>query len=125
MVADLNPGANMDSILLSMKKMLGMEPDYTHFDTDVIININSIFMHLQQLGVGPKEGFSIKGNEQIWGDFVEEGDLEAAKTFMYLKLRLLFDPPSNAFLVDSMVRQVSEIEWRLNVQAEGGMSDEK
>lgn len=115
----------MDSILTSMKKMLGMEPDYDHFDTDVIVNINTVFMHLQQLGVGPKGGYSITDSKQKWEDFTEGEQIEAVKTFMYLRLRLLFDPPTNAFLVDSMERQVKELEWRLNVQVEGGMADGK
>lgn len=111
----------MDSILDSVKKMLGIEKEYTHFDPDVIIHINTTFMNLQQIGVGPKNGFSITDSSSKWVDYIVEESLEAVKTFIYLKVRLIFDPPTNAFLVDAMERQVKEIEWRLNVQVEGGI----
>lgn len=111
----------MKSILDTIKKMLGIESDYTHFDIDIITNINTIFLNLQQIGVGPKNGFSITDNSTEWTDYISEESLEAVKTFIYLKVRLLFDPPANAFLVDAMERQIKEIEWRLNVQVEGGV----
>lgn len=110
----------MESILDTIKKMLGIESDYTHFDIDIITNINTIFLNLQQIGVGPKSGFSITDNTTKWNDYISLGNLEAVKTYIYLKVRLLFDPPTNAFLVDAMERQIREIEWRLNVQVEGG-----
>ena len=110
----------MESILDTIKKMLGIESDYTHFDIDIITNINTIFLNLQQIGVGPKSGFSITDNTTTWNDYISGGNLEAVKTYIYLKVRLLFDPPTNAFLVDAMERQIREIEWRLNVQVEGG-----
>lgn len=108
----------MESILTSIKKMLGLDEDYTHFDTDIIIHINTIFMTLQQLGVGPPNGFTIRDKEDKWTDFIDTNQMEAVKTFVYLRVRLLFDPPTNSFLVDAMERQIREIEWRLNVQAE-------
>ena len=111
----------MKSILDTIKKMLGIEPDYKHFDIDIITNINTTFMNLQQIGVGPKNGFFITDNSTEWADYISEESLEAVKTFIYLKVRLLFDPPTNAFLVDAMERQIKEIEWRLNVQVEGGV----
>lgn len=111
----------MKSILDTIKKMLGIESDYKHFDIDIITNINTTFMNLQQIGVGPKNGFSITDNSAEWADYISEENLEAVKTFIYLKVRLLFDPPTNAFLVDAMERQIKEIEWRLNVQVEGGV----
>lgn len=110
----------MESILDTIKKMLGIESDYTHFDIDIITNINTIFLNLQQIGVGPKSGFSITDNTTTWYDYISGENLEAVKTYIYLKVRLLFDPPTNAFLVDAMERQIREIEWRLNVQVEGG-----
>lgn len=110
----------MESILDTIKKMLGIESDYTHFDIDIITNINTIFLNLQQIGVGPKSGFSITDNTTTWNDYISGENLEAVKTYIYLKVRLLFDPPTNAFLVDAMERQIREIEWRLNVQVEGG-----
>lgn len=108
------------SILTTIKKMLGIDSSYEHFDTDIIININSVLMTLQQLGVGPEDGFSIEGSSEKWGDFIEHRkDLEATKTYIYLKVKLLFDPPTNSFSIDSYERQAKEFEWRLNVQAEG------
>ena len=111
----------MESILDTIKKMLGIESDYTHFDIDIITNINTAFLNLQQIGVGPNSGFSITDNTTKWNDYISEENLEAVKTYVYLKVRLLFDPPTNAFLVDAMERQIMEIEWRLNVQVEGGI----
>jgi hypothetical protein len=108
-----------NSILTSIKRVLGIEPDYIQFDPDIIINVNSALMSLTQLGVGPEAGFMITGAVETWTDFLgDRKDLEAVKTFVYLKVRLLFDPPSNAFLVDAMERQIKELEWRLNVQVE-------
>jgi hypothetical protein len=99
--------------------MLGIEPDYTHFDQDIIININTVLMVLTQIGVGPSTGLFITDSTQLWADFLgERKDLEAIKTFVYLKVRLLFDPPSNAFIVEAMERQIKELEWRLMVQSE-------
>ncbi len=107
------------SILTSIKKMLGIDDDYTHFDTDIIININSVFMKLNQLGVGPIEGYSIADKVPKWIDFIgEKKDSQAIITFTYLNVRLLFDPPSNSFMIDAMERQIKEYEWRLNIQAE-------
>lgn len=110
-----------ESILNTVKKMLGIEVDYDAFDTDVMININSVFMMLQQLAVGPSEGFSIKGPEETWEDFLgDRSDLQAVKSYIYLKVRMLFDPPSSSFVLDSMKNQAEELEYRLNLQAEGG-----
>lgn len=112
----------MDSILTSIKKLLGIEEEYTHFDVDVIIYINSAFMHLNQLGVGPEEGFVIKDVGDKWTDFLSDSKrLESVKTYVYLKTRLIFDPPQMGYLVDAITKQIAELEWRLNVQAEGGI----
>ena len=109
----------MDSILLTIKKMLGIETDYDGFDVDIIVGINSAFMSLNQLGVGPEIGYSITTIDDEWADFlVAATNLEGVKSYIYLKTRLLFDPPSNSFLVDSISKQISELEWRLNVQAD-------
>lgn len=106
----------MESILTSIKKLLGIE-DCTDFDTDIIIHINSVFLTLNQLGVGPSEGFSIKDEYSAWSDFISETDknLEAVKSYVYLKVRLLFDPPTNSAVIEAMQRSISEYEWRLNV----------
>ena len=101
--------------------MLGIEDEYEHFDPDIIVNINTVFMVLNQLGVGPPEGFFIRDKTKTWDEYLmDETNLESVKTYIYLRVRLLFDPPSNSFLVEAIKSQLSEIEWRLNVQAEGG-----
>lgn len=109
----------MESILTSIKKLLGIEDDYTAFDTDIIININSVFMTLNQLGVGPKSGFSISGKETSWSAYLGDSKLvEGVKMYVYLKVRLAFDPPNHAFVIESINKQIAELEWRLTVQAE-------
>lgn len=109
----------MESILTSIKKLLGIPEDYTAYDDQVTIHINSVFMILTQLGVGPEEGFTIKDKEAVWIDFVsDETKLELIKSYVYLKVKLLFDPPSNSSVIESINRQIDEFEWRLNVNAE-------
>lgn len=116
----------MESILLSIKKLLGIEEDYKHFDVDIIMHINSVFMILTQLGVGPSEGFQIKDELASWNDFISDTiKLESVKSYMYLKVKLLFDPPSSSSIIDSMNRMISEFEWRLNVLAEISNTEEK
>lgn len=106
----------MESILTSVKKMLGIPEDYEHFDADIIMHINSVFMILTQLGVGPAEGFTIMDEDSIWSDFIQDKKtIESVKSYMYLKVRLLFDPPLSSAVLDSMNRLISELEWRLNV----------
>lgn len=108
-----------DSIVATIKKMLGLEDDYTPFDTDVIVNINAALMTLTQLGIGPKEGFTVTDYSQTWSDFVtNEVQLGAVKTYVYLKVKMIFDPPTNSYVMDAMKQQAEEIGWRLNVQAE-------
>lgn len=108
-----------ESILTSIKKLLGITEDYTQFDTDIIMHINSVFMVLQQLGVGPEEGFSISDKFDTWDDYLpESASLEAVKSYMNLKVRLLFDPPASSAVMECMKQMISELEWRLNVQAE-------
>lgn len=114
-----------NSILLTIKKMLGIAEEYTAFDIDLIVNINSVFLTLNQLGVGPDEPYQITGSEETWDDFLpdQRKKYPGVQTYFYLKTRLLFDPPTNSFLVDAMQKQCDEFEWRLNVQAEGGKPD--
>lgn len=108
-----------DSILTSVKKMLGVTEDYEYFDADIIMHINSVFMVLHQLGVGPTECFSISDKTSVWADFFEDQtDVAAVKTYMYAKVRLMFDPPTSSALTDSMQRIIDEMEWRLCLQAE-------
>lgn len=108
----------MSSILQTVKKQLGIQPDYTHFDNDIIMCINSAFFILNQLGVGPEEPFFIAGEEEEWEDFISEGDIELVKLYVPLRVRLSFDPPSNSYIVDSINKQLTEFEFRMNVQAE-------
>lgn len=107
-----------NSILTSVKKMLGIDEAYTHFDPDIIMHINSVFLILNQLGVGPEEPFMIEDNTTEWGEFVDEGSIEAIKSYVYLKVRSYFDPPSNGTLVNAMNDQIKELEWRLNIQVD-------
>lgn len=108
----------MESILQSVKKKLGIMPEYEHFDDDIITDINSAFSILNQLGVGPDEPFTISGSDEVWTDFIEDGRIELVKSYIPLRVRLLFDPPTNSFLVDSINKQIAEFEFRMNVDAE-------
>lgn len=111
----------MESILDSIKKLLGISDDYTQFDSDIIMHINTVFMNLTQLGVGPDEGFFIEGSTEEWNDFVDTeatAQFNAVKTYVYLKVKLLFDPPLSSAVIESTNRMISELEWRLNVAAE-------
>lgn len=108
----------MESILTSIKKMLGIDEEYTHFDADIIMHINSVLMILTQLGVGPAEGFIIEDDTSTWVDFIPEvsvAQLHAVKSYIYMKVKLIFDPPLSSSVIESMNRQIAEFEWRLNV----------
>lgn len=110
----------MDSILTSIKKLLGIDEFYTHFDEDIILHINTAFMILHQLGVGPSEGFYISDKTTKWFEFFgAKKNFEAIKTYVYLKVRIIFDPPQVGYLVDALNAQITEYEWRINAQAEG------
>lgn len=108
-----------DSILTSVKKLLGIPEEYTQFDLDLIIHINTVFMGLTQLGVGPEEGFSIEDDTATWEDFIED-DLrfEAVKSYVALKTRLLFDPPGGSVHMGCIEKSIAEFEWRLRMAAE-------
>ena len=107
----------MESILTSIKKLLGMPEEYEAFDTDIIIHINAVIMILNQLGVGPTDGFVIKDKTSVWTNYItDETKIELVKSYMYLKVRLLFDPPTSSAVMESINRQISEFEWRLNVE---------
>lgn len=109
----------MESILTSIKKLLGIAEEYEHFDQDIIMHINSVFMTLTQIGVGPSEGFVIEDETSVWTDFLADNTkLEAVKSYIYLKVRLLFDPPTSPSVIESYNRMITEYEWRLNVAAE-------
>lgn len=105
-----------NSILTSIKKLLGVSSEYDAFDTDIIIHINSVFMVLNQLGVGPEEGFVITGSDEVWGEFTSNKlSIESVKTYIFLKVKLLFDPPLNSTVLKSYEDQINQLEWRLNV----------
>lgn len=109
----------MESILTSIKKMLGIVEEYTHFDQDLIIHINSVLMILTQMGVGPSTGFSISDETATWEDFLgTDTRFESVKSYIYLKVRLLFDPPQSSALIESTNKLISELEWRLFVAAD-------
>jgi len=111
----------MDSILKSIKKAIGLDNDYSQFDLDIIMCINTAIMSLTQIGVGPSEGFMVKDASQMWTDLIgTRKDLESVKTYVYLKVRLVFDPPQTGVLLDAMKAMITEFEWRLSVQVEGG-----
>lgn len=105
----------MDSILTSIKKMLGIIEEDESFDIDIIIHINTAFSTLTQLGVGPKEGFAIRDKTTLWTEFVDDIRLENVRSYVYLKVRQVFDPPTNSAVLDAISRQISELEWRMNV----------
>lgn len=108
-----------ESILVTIKKLLGIHEDYTAFDTDVIILINSAFMTLQQLGVGPANGFTITGDTETWDDFIPDGMmLDGVKHYIFICVKMVFDPPANSYVMDAMKVQKEELEWRLREQAE-------
>lgn len=114
---------SIESILTSIKKMLGITEEYNHFDADLIMHINSVFMILNQIGVGTSHGFSIKGKDEMWTDFIpENSQLELVKSYMYLRVKLLFDPPLGSAVIDVMNRQINEYEWRLSVAVDPGES---
>lgn len=110
----------MDSILQSIKKLLGLDENYDAFDDDVIMHINSVLMILTQLGVGPKNGFSITGEEETWGDYLGEdiSKLSAVKTYVYLKVKTMFDPTSSSVVNEATKEMLKELEWRLNSEIE-------
>ena len=109
----------MDSILTSIKKLLGITEEYENFDQDIIMHINSAFMILNQLGVGPKNGFLINDKSSTWDEFIpERSNLEAVKTYVHLKVKLMFDPPLSSTVIVAIKSQINELEWRLNVSVD-------
>lgn len=114
-----------DSILNTIKKLIGLDKNYGVFDLDLIVAINSSFMILNQLGIGPDKPFSIKGSDETWKDFFGDEEIFAlAKSYIYLRTKLLFDPPNSGVLHEAVERQISEFEWRMHVQADYNDSSE-
>lgn len=105
-----------ESIFKSIKSLLGPDSDYEVFDNDIIIFINGAIATLTQLGIGPPEGFRISGESETWSDFVGlRQDLDSIKTYIYMKVKLVFDPPANSTVLNAYNEQCKELEWRLNV----------
>ena len=109
-----------NSILDSIKESLGIIPEYTHFDATLIMHINSVFMILNQIGVGPEKGFTIHDAAAIWEDFLPEDNTnyEAVKTYIGAKVKLMFDPPTGSVHMECLKQLISELEWRLNLEHE-------
>lgn len=108
-----------DSILVSIKKLLGITEEYDYFDADVIMHINMAFMVLYQLGVGPKTPFTIEDASATWSDFMGDStDLAGVKTYVFLKVKLVFDPPQSSAAMEAIKQNIAELEWRLNVTAD-------
>lgn len=111
----------MESILSSVKKMIGIREEETHFDPDIIMHINSVFMILDQLGQGPTSGFAITGSNETWDDyFGENTSNEAVKTYIGQKVKMIFDPPTSSALLDALKGCINEFEWRLSINNKGG-----
>lgn len=112
---------NEASILNSTKKALGLSADYTVFDTDIVMHINSVFSVLNQMGIGPFDGFEIEDETTTWDHFLlGNPKFNMIKTYMYLRVRNLFDPPATSFLIEAMNKQREELEWRLSILRESG-----
>lgn len=108
-----------DRILVSVKKILGVAEEYKAFDLDILTHINTVFSTLNQLGIGSDEGFMIEDDDPTWSQFLDDDPrFNAVKTYVYLRVRLLFDPPTTSFALSALQEQVKEFEWRLNVQRE-------
>lgn len=110
----------MDSILTSVKKICGVPEEYEVFDMDIIMHINSVFMILAQMGVGPEKAYRIEDKYNLWTEFIPANDtnFESVKTYVGLKVRLVFDPPTGSVTKECLKQMIDELEWRLNFQAE-------
>ena len=108
-----------ESILTSIKKLLGITEEYEQFDPDIIMHINSVFMILTQMGVGPSKGFRISGKSAVWSDYMTDNqNLDSVKSYIHLKVKLLFDPPLSSSVMECMKQLISELEWRLYTESE-------
>ena len=114
-MADMN-----GSILDSIKKNLGIVPEYTAFDDQIILDINAAFSALHQLGFGPGEGFEITGIDEFWSDIIEEPRFNFVKSYVCMKVRVMFDPPTSSYALDALNKQIAEYEWRIKSEIETG-----
>lgn len=107
------------SILISIKKLLGVDEYCDHFDSDIIMHINSVLSVLAQIGVGPSTGFIVTDNSQTWVDFLgDRKDIEMVKSYVFMRVKLIFDPPQNSATIESMKRVIDEFEWRANLSVD-------
>lgn len=113
-----------NSILTSIKKLLGITESCTDFDTDIIMHINTVLMTLNQLGVGT-ESFQIEDKNAVWSEFIESDKLAATKSYVHLRVKLLFDPPLNSAIIEAIKESIRELEWRLNVRVESESEDDE
>lgn len=114
-MADIN-----GSILDSIKKNLGIVPEYTAFDDQIILDINAAFSTLHQLGFGPDEGFEITGIDEFWSDIIEKPQFNFVKSYVCMKVRVMFDPPTSSYALDALNKQIAEYEWRIKSEIETG-----
>lgn len=115
---DENISTSNEKILTSIKKLLGIYEENTDFDTDILIHINSVITILNQLGVGPTEGFTVDENTE-WSDYISDNSkLNSVKSYIYLKVKMVFDPPMSSAIRDANVQMIDELEWRLNLYHE-------
>lgn len=109
----------MSSILEDTKKSLGLAADYTPFDADIVMHINSVLADLTQLGVGPEAGFEISGSAEAWASFIaDEPRLNSVKSYLFLRVKMLFDPPGTGYVLTSMEKMLEKAEWRINMARE-------
>ena len=111
---------NTDSILLTVRKMIGPSISYDVFDTDLIVHINTALSRLCQLGVGPATPFAITGTDEVWSDFMESGIQEDIKQYIFLKTKVVFDPPASSTVLDAYMKRIDELEWTLKETARFG-----
>ena len=105
-----------ESILRSVAKNLGLPAEYDVFDPDLVMNINTVLADLNQMGIGPAEGFEISDDTATWDDFLEgETRLNSVKSYTYMRVKLMFDPPTTSYLIDAYQRQADKLEWRINM----------
>lgn len=110
----------MDTILTSVKKQLGIDESLTVYDADILIHINTVLSTLHQLGVGPINGYTVTDENDSWDEIIDPDDptYNAVKTYVYLSVRVLFDPPATSYLLDSYQKQIDRLEWRINTRRE-------
>lgn len=110
----------MDSILITIKKMLGIDAEDDSFDMDIIVIINSIIPSLTQMGIGPSKGYVVLSSENLWSDYLKDNviNLEGIKTYIFLKTKLVFDPPANSTMIEAYNKMISELEWRMMLNVE-------